>query len=176
MTPLLLQLAAVGQRKDLKAARIGQHRSVPCREAVDAARLFENFHSRTQVKVVGIGQNDLGLRFVAHVAMEDPLDCRRGSDRHEDRRADHAVVGRNLPCAGFGAGIGMSERKLHHNRREATFHAPAFSIRSFVPDRCRSRPEAAFTDPAPRFPSSEATSVRPSDEAVKIRPSAHRAV
>src|SRR5699024_11803076 len=70
MAPLFAQLAAVGQRKDLEAARIGQHRSLPRREAVHAARLFENLRPRTQVEVVGVGQDDLGpgLRSEEHTS------------------------------------------------------------------------------------------------------------
>ena len=114
MAPLLAQLAAVGQRKDLKAARIGQHRPLPRREAVHAARLFENLRPRTQVEVVGVGQDDLGPGLVAHVAVEDALNGGGGSHGHENRRADHAVVGRELSRTCFGTGVGMSECKLHH--------------------------------------------------------------
>ena len=113
VAPLLAQLAAGGQREDLEAAAVGEHRPLPGREAVHAARLFDNLHAGTQVEVVGVGQNNLGVSLVAHIAVEEPLDGGGRTDGHENRRANHAVVGRELAGTGPRSGVPVLKGKLH---------------------------------------------------------------
>ena len=92
MASLLFQLAARGQRKDLKAAAVGEHRAFPGREAVHAAGAFEDLHAGAQVEVIGVCQDDLRAGFVAHVAVENALHRRGRAHGHEDRGADDAVI------------------------------------------------------------------------------------
>ena len=69
------QFAAIGQRKDLETAAVGQDRTVPRAEAVQAARLFEDIRSRTQVKVVGIPQDNLRPDLLLQVTVENPFNA-----------------------------------------------------------------------------------------------------
>ena len=56
---LFLDLAQLCERKHLKAAGIGQDRTVPGHEFVDAAELAHDFVARAQMQVVGVGELDL---------------------------------------------------------------------------------------------------------------------
>src|SRR5690606_34001977 len=57
---VLVHGAGVGQRKNLKPARVGQHRTVPVHEAVDAAEFFKHLGTGPQEQVIGIGEQDVG--------------------------------------------------------------------------------------------------------------------
>ena len=74
---------------------------------------FDDLHAGTQVEVIGVGQDDPGAGFVAHVAVEDALDRGRRAHGHEDRGIDRAVVGFEPPDAGGACGVGMSDREFH---------------------------------------------------------------
>ena len=53
---VLIDLAHLGQRKDLKPARIGQHGVRPLHEPVQPAHLGHQVGAGAQVEVVGVGQ------------------------------------------------------------------------------------------------------------------------
>ena len=90
-----------------ESAAVGQDRTVPRAEAVQAARLFEDIRSRTQVKVVGIPQNNLRPDLLLQVTVEHPFDAAHRPHRHKDRCPDFTVVGREHPGACGAAGVGM---------------------------------------------------------------------
>jgi hypothetical protein len=84
------QGAAAGKRKDLESAGIGQHRSRPVHEAVNAAEFLEDRRSWTQQQVIRVGQQHL------RPAFEQVLAALRahhgvGAHRHESRR-QHLIV------------------------------------------------------------------------------------
>ena len=139
MTPLLLKFAAARQREDLKAAAVGEHRPVPGREAVHAARPLENIHTGTQIKVVGVGQDDLGPGFVAHVAVEDTLDGRRRTYGHEDRGLHHAVIGLQFTRPRLRRRVFMLERKFHRCLYNVQKYAKLFIIHKKWSQQCASR-------------------------------------
>ena len=111
--PSSRSLRQAASEKTWKPAAVGEHRPLPGREAVHAARLFDNLHAGTQVEVVGVGQNNLGVSLVAHIAVEEPLDGGGRTDGHENRRANHAVVGRELAGTGPRSGVPVLKGKLH---------------------------------------------------------------
>ena len=57
--PLLGHLTRVGQREDLVAARVGQHRAGPAHEPVNAAHPPKDLRPRAEQEVVGVGEKDL---------------------------------------------------------------------------------------------------------------------
>ena len=82
-----LDLARVGQRKDLETARIGQDRSVIIHEGMNAAGLFQGFRTRSEPEVIGIAQNDRSVK-IFDVVRGQKLDRCLGPDRHENRSID----------------------------------------------------------------------------------------
>ena len=51
---------SLGEREDLVAARVGEHRARPAHERVDAADAPEQLGARAQHQVVGVAEHDLG--------------------------------------------------------------------------------------------------------------------
>ena len=63
MNALLLNLAESRQGKHLESTGICQYRLVPHHKLVQAAELFDNLISRSDVEMVGIGKLHLRLNF-----------------------------------------------------------------------------------------------------------------
>ena len=115
--PFLGDFTALGQRKDLKTAAIGQYRPLPPAETVQTAGPFEDFGARPQVQVIGIPQNDLRAHLPLQVAVENALDASDRSYGHKNRRFDRPVTGRDYPGARRTVRIGMYEFKIHERQR-----------------------------------------------------------
>jgi hypothetical protein len=62
LNPLFEDLPLVGEREDLVAPRIGEHRPIPTREAVQPTSLPDQVRSGAEVQVVGIPEHDTGPR------------------------------------------------------------------------------------------------------------------
>jgi len=88
---LLAKLAVGGERKHLKAAAVGQYRPLPAVEAVQPARLFDNVKAGTQVEVVSIAEDNLGVDVVPQFADMHRLNRPLGAYGHENGRFDAAV-------------------------------------------------------------------------------------
>ena len=87
---LLAHLAKVGQRKDLKTAAVGQDGPVPAHKAVQAAGAGNEILARAQVKMVGVGEDDLRadvLEFIRGHGLNRGL----RAHGHVDGRFDNAV-------------------------------------------------------------------------------------
>ena len=83
-------LAQGAERKDLKAARVGEHGAGPTDELVQAAHAADGFVAGAQVEVVSVAEDDLSAEGFEDV-LGDGLDGACGADRHEDRRLDGLV-------------------------------------------------------------------------------------
>ena len=79
-----------GQAENLIAAGIGENRIAPGHEGMEAAELANQLVARTQIKVIGIGENDARAQFFERV-LRKSLDRGGSAHRHEDRRFDYAV-------------------------------------------------------------------------------------
>ena len=112
---------------------------VPGREAVHAARPLENIHTGTQIKVIGVGQDDLGPGFVAHVAVKDALDGRRRTYGHKDRGLHHAVIGLQFARSRLRRGVFMLERKFHRCLYNVQKYVKLFIIHKKWSQQCASR-------------------------------------
>ena len=81
------------EAEDLVAAAVGEHRARPADEAVQAAAPGDQVFARAQVQVIGVAEDDPGAG-VDQVLLRQCLDRALRADRHEDRRLDDAVGGR----------------------------------------------------------------------------------
>ena len=90
---LLLDLAKVGQREDLKAARIREDGLVPAHEAVEAAEFVDRLIPWPYVKVIGVAERHLRVDAPQVVRGQAALDGSRRRDVHEDGRLDRPVYG-----------------------------------------------------------------------------------
>ena len=84
---MLVDAPELRQRHDLVAAGIGEDRSVPMHELVQAAEPGDALGAGPQHQMIGVGEDDVGAGR-AHVLGEHGLDRGAGADRHEGRRAD----------------------------------------------------------------------------------------
>jgi hypothetical protein len=109
-TPVLGDLAKLREAEYLKSAGIGQDGSVPSHEAMQATELANERVSGSEKQVVRVGEHDLGAGR-AEIVRPERLHRRVRADRHEDRRLDHAVGGRQ--SAGAGRAVGREQLELH---------------------------------------------------------------
>ncbi len=91
--PVVVDAPQVRQREDLEAARVGQDRSVPAHEPMQATEPGDALGGRTQVQVVRVAEDHLRPRR-AQIAGRQRLDRGLGADRHELRRIDRSMGGR----------------------------------------------------------------------------------
>src|SRR5207248_858532 len=83
---------AIGKAEYLIAATVGQDRSGPADEAMQAAAAGDQIVAGAQVQMVCVAQQDLRAESL-EIAMRDALDGPLRPDRHERRRLDVAVRG-----------------------------------------------------------------------------------
>ena len=104
-------LAQVTEAEHLEAARIGQDRLVPADEVVQATEGADDIKARSQPQVKGVAKDDLGTGFVQAVGRHG-LDGAVGSNRHENRGFDGAVV--EAECSATGVTAGFVQGKFEH--------------------------------------------------------------
>src|SRR5712691_8605233 len=109
--PLVRDLALLGQRVDLEAARVGEDRSGPAHEAVEPAQLRDQLRPRAQQQVVGVAEDDLRAD-VRQVVGSDRLHRARRPHRHELRRVDAAMG--QLEHAAAGGAVLVGDREGEH--------------------------------------------------------------
>ena len=78
---------------------------------MQAAHLLQHFRSRTQVEVVGVAQDDVGLQNLQHILRVEPLDAAHRADRHKNRGLDRTVRGGD--GGGAGAAVGGLKLEFH---------------------------------------------------------------
>ena len=112
--PFFGKLADGGQGKDLEAAAVREDGTVPMLELVQPAGLAEGVQAGTEVEVVGVAEDDLGLDVLLQILVVHALHRADGAHRHEDGGADLPVVGGNHAGAGGGPGIPGCELEREH--------------------------------------------------------------
>ena len=112
---LFRDLAHRAERKHLEAARVGQDRTVPAHELVQAAELVHHVHARAQPQVEGVAQDDLRAD-VTQFDRVHRLDRAVRAHWHEDRGFDGAVVELQAAAAGVrqAAGVFFKQGKFEH--------------------------------------------------------------
>ena len=108
-------LPDVGEGKDLKSAGVGEDGSVPAFEAVQSACLMEDLSAGTEVEVVGVTEDDLRFDVVFEFLPLHTLDGTYGTDGHEDRREDIAMVGMDDTGSWSDAAIAIFQFKKGHS-------------------------------------------------------------
>ena len=105
--------AAVGKGENLKSATIGQNGAVPSVKLMQSAGGTQCIKSRTQIKMIGVAENDLGVDIFSQFVHVDGFHASYCAYRHEDGGRDVAVVGMQYASAGFAFGVGSQEVKMH---------------------------------------------------------------
>jgi hypothetical protein len=67
---VVVHLAQIAQRDNLESTRVGEDRPVPSHELVEPAEASDALVPRTQVKVIGVGEDDAGPGFAQVVWRE----------------------------------------------------------------------------------------------------------
>jgi len=110
---VIVDLAGLRKRKDLKAARIGQHGTRPLHEVVQAAHITHKFVAGTQVEMIGVAQDQRGVDVLEMLGRER-LDRGLRAHRCEDRREQVAV--RRGEDAGSGTVDFGGDGEFKHRR------------------------------------------------------------
>ena len=117
---LFADLHAGREAEHLKAAAVGENRSVPTHELVQAAKLLDNSFPRPQGQMIGVGQNHLRAGAAQHFDFHS-LHRGQRANRHERRHFDRAVRRdeRRPPRRGLRIGAMQREGKrlAHWDRR-----------------------------------------------------------
>ena len=96
---VIVNLTSLCQRKNLIAARVGQHGTRPLHKAMQSAQLSDQVVAGTQIKMIGITQHERGVD-VFEMFGRQRLDRGLRADWREDRRDEIAVPGVENPGAG----------------------------------------------------------------------------
>ena len=83
----------------MKAARVGEHRSPPLHELVQAAQVAHEFIAGAQIKMIGVAQHERSVD-VLEMFRRESLDRRLRANRRKDRREEVAVRSGEYPRAG----------------------------------------------------------------------------
>ena len=113
MRTLLGEFAITAERKYLEAATIGEYRSLPAIELVQAAGFADYIHARTQIQMIGIAKNYLRLYVVAEFMQVHTFHCAGCADRHKYWSLYSAVVGFYQACSGLATGGCGFKGKFH---------------------------------------------------------------
>jgi hypothetical protein len=89
------------EREDLEAARVGEDRPVPAREAMQAAVRFDDLQAGAQVQVEGVAEDDLGAER-ADLFGQHALHRAIGAHGHEGGRF-HGAARKMQAAAARGA-------------------------------------------------------------------------
>ncbi len=99
--PLLSDLPYLRKRKHLETAAVREYRSVPRLKPVKSACRPEGLQTRTEIKMIGIAQDDFRVDVILEFLMVDTLDRPYRAHRHEDRGADLTMVSGDQAASGI---------------------------------------------------------------------------
>ena len=106
MHAFLRDLAQLREAENLEAARVREDRPIPRHEAMQPAEMPDDLDAGPDEKMVGISENDLRAELPQFLRRHG---LHRGlrPDRHEDRRLNDAMRGRDPASSGGRSGIGF---------------------------------------------------------------------
>lgn len=96
---VVVNFAGLRERENLKAARVGEHGTMPLHELVQAAHVAHEFVAGTQIKMIGVAQDERSVD-VFEMLRREGLDRRLRANGREDRRDEVAVRRGENPRAG----------------------------------------------------------------------------
>ena len=108
-------LAQIAEAENLKAAGVGEDKVVSRHELLHPAELADRLHTRPQIKMVGVIQQDLDAELLQRV-LRYALDRGQCSHRHKDWGLDFTVWREEASGAG-GAIAGFDLEAEGHCRR-----------------------------------------------------------
>src|SRR3989338_1105455 len=115
LDPLVGHFSHLGERKDLKAAGVGQDRLVPVDELVQAAGLSYQLMAGTQKEMIGIAEQYLRADLV-DIPHRHRLDRPLRADRQKGGSVDDAMRSVELADASFSFGALLCDLKpVFHN-------------------------------------------------------------
>ena len=100
---LLLYLAELCKRKDLKSAAVGKNRTVPTGKFVKSTKLLYKLVARSDVEMIGVAELNLRPDVFQIVGVKRTLDRSAGCDILERRRFYRSVNGCKFSETGFSA-------------------------------------------------------------------------
>ena len=108
-----LDLACVAEGEDLESAAVGEDGAVPAVEPVQSACRFNHLHAGTEIKMVGVAEDDLCFHFILQIVHVDSFHGAQCPDGHKNGGADFPVVGGDdaCPCRAFF--VGFFNNELH---------------------------------------------------------------
>ncbi len=107
-----IDLAGLGQGKDLKTTRIGQHGMRPLHKTMQSAHLTDKLVAGPQIQVIGIAQNKRSLDPFELLGSQG-FDTRLGADRCKHRRNKAAM----RSSKGTGTSPAIPRRNLEFKHR-----------------------------------------------------------
>jgi hypothetical protein len=96
---VIVDPGSIGETEDLEATRIGQDRSVPGHEPMQATQARDTLGGRAQAEVVRVAQDHLGARR-PQIGRRQRLHRRLRPNRHELGRVNRPVRCENAPQPG----------------------------------------------------------------------------
>lgn len=87
---ILIKLAQLRQRHDLKATAIGQNGMGPVHELMQAAQFRDALRTGAQHQMISVAEHNISTER-AHLIRIHGLDCGRRANRHEGGRANNAA-------------------------------------------------------------------------------------
>ena len=97
---VIVDLAGLREREDLKAAGIGEHGRRPLHELMQTAHITDEFIAGPQIEVVGIAQDERGLNVFEMLGREG-FDRGLGTDRRKYRGRNITMRGMQNTCTRF---------------------------------------------------------------------------
>ena len=85
-------LAYIGEGEYLKTSRVGEDRTCPSLETMQTTSLVKNLRTRTEIKVIGVAENDLRLDILFEESALYTLDGTNRTNRHKNRGLDIPMV------------------------------------------------------------------------------------
>ena len=107
LATILTQFADTRERKNLKATTIGEHWFVKTIELVQTSRSFQHIKSWTEIEMIRVSEDDLGFHLIENLMSVQTFHRAKGTNGHEDRSFDGAVICGDATSTRSTSSIGM---------------------------------------------------------------------
>ena len=98
---LLFQFAVAGKGEHLKATTVGKNWLIPSVEFMQTTSALNDIHTRAQIQMVSVAQNDLRLNIITQFVHVNSLHRAHSAHWHKNWSLDFAVVSANHTRTGF---------------------------------------------------------------------------
>ena len=108
MHPFPRDAAQLGKGEHLESPTVGQNRTIPSHEAMEATQFADDCITWPYMEMVRVPQDDFCPE-VAKLVGRDGFHRGLGADRHKDRRLDITPAGMQNSCTSLTGGIGLEK-------------------------------------------------------------------